>query len=615
MAGRYENPITIEEAMKSIIARRFLLPAIQRKFTWTSDQICVLFDSIMRNYPINTFMFWYVKDEDVKKGFRFYQFLENYVERFGEDNPNFPTNGHGDFHAIIDGQQRLTSIYIGLKGTYASKLPRKWWPTAYDESILPKSKLYLNLSRALKEDGDDQQDEDNEQMMLHDFRFLTDQQIKELEQLNDGSFWFLVGDILDFEEVETVDKVPLKVVLPYLRKHNLSENEYALETLTRLYCAIRKEELIHYYNENNQEPNHILDIFIRTNHGGTPLSFSDILMSIMIASWGDDARQQIDELVKSVMTSPTMSFSINRDIVLKTSLMLTESDVKFRVQNVSKPQVAKIEESWPEIKSCIVETFKLIKSFGLNDHSLRAKNAAIPIAYYLFKKKLWAEINNPAKNVADRAQIQKWLNMSLLKGVFGGQSDAVLAVLRRVIKDNAESGLFPLEQIIEEYRGKNKELHFDDDFIDRLLETQKDDAGCFSILALVQSDLDYSTALDMDHLHPADAFKKSNVDGYEFLQGNPEKEAYFRDPKYWNSILNLHLLKTSRNRSKQHSSLQEWFDDSDQKNISRDDIFIDEDTSCSIEDFNKFIEKRREKLKNHLKNMTGRKTNEHNNSN
>ena len=430
MAGRYENPITIEEAMKSIIARRFLLPAIQRKFTWTSDQICVLFDSIMRNYPINTFMFWYVKDEDVKKGFRFYQFLENYVERFGEDNPNFPTNGHGDFHAIIDGQQRLTSIYIGLKGTYASKLPRKWWPTAYDESILPKSKLYLNLSRALKEDGDDQQDEDNEQMMLHDFRFLTDQQIKELEQLNDGSFWFLVGDILDFEEVETVDKVPLKVVLPYLRKHNLSENEYALETLTRLYCAIRKEELIHYYNENNQEPNHILDIFIRTNHGGTPLSFSDILMSIMIASWGDDARQQIDELVKSVMTSPTMSFSINRDIVLKTSLMLTESDVKFRVQNVSKPQVAKIEESWPEIKSCIVETFKLIKSFGLNDHSLRAKNAAIPIAYYLFKKKLWAEINNPAKNVADRAQIQKWLNMSLLKGVFGGQSDAVLAVLR-----------------------------------------------------------------------------------------------------------------------------------------------------------------------------------------
>ena len=158
-------------------------------------------------------------------------------------------------------------------------------------------------------------------------------------------------------------------------------------------------------------------------------------------------------------------------------------------------------------------------------------------------------------------------------------------------------------------------MHFDDDFIDRLLETQKDDAGCFSILALVQSDLDYSTALDMDHLHPADAFKKSNVDGYEFLQGNPEKEAYFRDPKYWNSILNLHLLKTSRNRSKQHSSLQEWFDDSDQKNISRDDIFIDEDTSCSIEDFNKFIEKRREKLKNHLKNMTGRKTNEHNNSN
>ena len=62
MPGDYEKAITIEKAIQNVVGRRYLLPAIQRKFTWNSDQICVLFDSIMRGYPINTFMFWEVKD-------------------------------------------------------------------------------------------------------------------------------------------------------------------------------------------------------------------------------------------------------------------------------------------------------------------------------------------------------------------------------------------------------------------------------------------------------------------------------------------------------------------------------------------------------------------------
>ena len=66
MPGKYENPITIKEAIDAINQRDFLLPAIQRKFVWSSHQICVLFDSIMRGYPINSFMVWEVKDGPIK---------------------------------------------------------------------------------------------------------------------------------------------------------------------------------------------------------------------------------------------------------------------------------------------------------------------------------------------------------------------------------------------------------------------------------------------------------------------------------------------------------------------------------------------------------------------
>ena len=43
---------------------------------------------------------------------------------------------------ILYGQQRLTSLYIGLKGTYAYKMPRKRWD---NDTAFPKRRLYLNL--------------------------------------------------------------------------------------------------------------------------------------------------------------------------------------------------------------------------------------------------------------------------------------------------------------------------------------------------------------------------------------------------------------------------------------------------------------------------------------
>lgn len=73
MAGGYEKATTIEKAIHKIVNRRCLLPAIHRKFTRSSSQICVLFDSIMRGYPINTCMFWEVREPEVKKSFRFDQ--------------------------------------------------------------------------------------------------------------------------------------------------------------------------------------------------------------------------------------------------------------------------------------------------------------------------------------------------------------------------------------------------------------------------------------------------------------------------------------------------------------------------------------------------------------
>lgn len=306
--------------------------------------------------------------------------------------------------------------------------------------------------------------------------------------------------------------------MDFLQGMGQESNKYARNVLTRLYFAIRRDSAIHFCNETNQSIDHVLDIFIRANRGGTPLAFSDLLMSIAVTNWKKDARQQIDDLADRVRFGSDMEFSINRDFVLKTALMLSNADLRFKVKNFTGDRVAKIEQEWDDVKTCILEAFRLIRSFGLNDAALRAKNAAIPIAYYLFRKGrdkangkqgLYADINNRARHEEERKRIRQWLRMSLLKGVFGGQGDALLTNLRKIIRAGFSNPAgFPLDEIVTDYRGAAKDLTFDDDFIDRLLKTQKDDSSCFSIPALLFPDLDFTRSLDIDHLHPAASFRK-----------------------------------------------------------------------------------------------------------
>lgn len=114
----FEKPITIKEAVDNINKKKFLLPAIQREFVWSTEQIELLFDSLMRGFPIGSFLFWQVEKEECKV-YQYYEFIRNYHERDNTHNPKADTKGDEGLLAIIDGQQRLTAFYLGLKGSYA----------------------------------------------------------------------------------------------------------------------------------------------------------------------------------------------------------------------------------------------------------------------------------------------------------------------------------------------------------------------------------------------------------------------------------------------------------------------------------------------------------------
>src|SRR5262249_22016150 len=92
----------------------FWLPNIQRPFVWSEDQICRMFDSIMREYPIGTLLVW-----KTAAGVRRRKFIDHFKRVMLDRLSEFIVPDDDKKKCLVlDGQQRLQSLFIGLKGSF-----------------------------------------------------------------------------------------------------------------------------------------------------------------------------------------------------------------------------------------------------------------------------------------------------------------------------------------------------------------------------------------------------------------------------------------------------------------------------------------------------------------
>lgn len=590
MANELEKAITIKDAIDKIDAGDFLLPSIQRRFVWSTMQIELLFDSIMQDYPINTFMFWEVREDKIKNQFRFYDFLKKYVEYNGGNNEERKTKGYKDFKAIIDGQQRLNSLYIGLKGSFAFRQYIYRKKTYHkDENSYPTRKLYLDIQSPVQDD---------EEKKIYDFRFLIhNEHIRESEsivkQIKDENktikikcYWFEVGKILEFKSEHDVIK--------FLLEEKFEINSFASETLLKLYTLINKKPIINYFLEYEQNFDKILYEFIRTNSGGTKLSFADLLMSIITASWEvgqstKGAREDIDKIIGEIKE---FGFEVDQDFILKTCLVLVSKDIKFALQNFSSDTILEIKKEWGAITDCLKTSFELAKSLSFNNHSLRAKNAIIPIVYFLYITKSYKDFNKETKNIENKAAIKQYLHITFLNKLFGSSSDGFLSKLRNIIFDN-QNNIFPVNKFKEEFRGTGKSFNIDEEKLDSFMKEQYESLDSFYILSLLFPKFNFEFKNpNIDHLHPKSHF---NTLLYNSLI-NEQKTEFYKEN--YNTILNLALLSEEQNKSKNDKSLKDWIaiQEIHNKNI-RNTLLIPEHIDLDISNFEEFINEREKLLK------------------
>ena len=574
----YQTPLTIEEVIQDISKNKYILPSIQREYVWDAEQIETLFDSLMRGYPIGAFLFWEIR-KDKLKDYVFYEFLKNYHETKATHNPKADLSYSDGATAVLDGQQRLTSLYIGLMGTYAYKLKYRAWA---DDRAYPVRKLYLNLLGEPKESGN-----------KYEFKFLVPSEVKNTED----SYWFKVGDILDIDAGNLTQYVIDNIAFSNYTKEQTS---IASATITQLHNVIKTERTIVYYKEESEELDKVLNIFIRVNSGGTILSYSDLLLSIATAQWEKyDAREEITEFVDAI-NSIGKGFNINKDFVLKTALVLTDfTDIAFKVDNFNKANMQKIEDKWETIKKAITQAVTLVSSFGFSRDTLRSNNALIPIAYYLMTIGLPTNYIDSSKTKADRQNIKKWLIRSLLKRAFSGQPDNVLRPIREIIKDNLDEG-FPFEKILDRFRGTNKSITFtDDDIEDNHMNLSYGKADTLAVLMLLYPSFDFKNNYHVDHIYPRSKFTK----GYLLKQG-VKAEDLDDYMGFVNHISNLQLILAIPNEEKSDTDFDRWFNEqnpTDNDKTAYRKLHMMPDMPYDYKHFIEFTDERYEIMCNKLK--------------
>lgn len=579
----YQTALTIESVIKDIDSKKYLLPSIQREFVWSTKQIEKLFDSLMMDYPINTFLFWKVPKEKTKE-FSFYEFLRDYHQRKGRHNPKANINGSDDIIAILDGQQRMTSLYIGLKGSYAYKVSHKRWdnPQAY-----PLRKLYLNVL-GKSEDTD----------LTYDFSFLTDSEVKSMnEQKNpDGNaayFWYKVGDILDVKEEYEVNDI--------LIDNNLNAHpdfKFANKALFKLFAVIKKNQTISYYLEESTELDKVLNIFIRVNSGGTTLSYSDLLLSFATAQWQQrDAREELNQFMDEV-NMIGRGFNIGKDIILKACLVLSGfNDISFKVDNFNRSNMLVIEQNWDELTNAFRMAVELISSFGFSRENITSNNLIIPIAYYIKSVGTPANFVSSSNYTEDRRLIKKWFIASLLNRVFSFMPDGLLKPVRAIIDNNP--GSFPFNKIADHFRGTNRDITFTDDIIDNLLWTKYGSGDILVVLSVLYPWADLKNNFHIDHIYPKSKFSLKKLE----KRGIPADSIpyYIENVNY---LGNLQLLEATPNEEKNNKDFDEWlketFTDPEQLKAYKEKNYIP-DVDLSFGNFKSFMEERKKLIAATLK--------------
>lgn len=526
----------------------FWLPNIQRPFVWSEDQICRLFDSILRQYPISTLLIW-----KTKMGVRRRKFIDNFKEEQRHHLSAFKVpDDEKKKCLVLDGQQRLQSLYIGLCGSYDGR------------------ELYLDMLSGQVAAPDD---------VRFKFKFLDPKtasfpnvRFKDIVFSNDRPR--VIADAIAATAGSPLTQAQqdrIKDHVDLIRETFFNESGIGYQELDSIDQA-------NLYKEDD-----VVEIFIRANSGGTRLGKSDLLFSLLTSSWEEaDDRMEIllDEL-------NVQGFAFTRDFVLKTCLTLLDQGARYEVEKFRKDGVRQnIEKEWDHIAAATKDVADFVQgsTFIRCDKALPSYLVLIPLVYLRYHfPNAWAK----------KKDVELYLLRSLLAGAFSGTPDQLID---DIVNKLNELKAFDLNEVFGVIRSAGRSLELTED---RFWAIGYGSENIHLLFNLWYRDFNYTPAYaanlpQIDHVFPQSILKK--VKAPNPSTGKMNVMRYHEAER--NQLANCMLLTAAENGAggKSDTPPDEWFKDKDPAYLEQHLVPSDPGL-WRLERFEDFVSERKKLIK------------------
>lgn len=564
MSTLKDDSITTYEAMTHIQNGKYVMPAFQRQFVWSMEQIEKLWDSILLDYPIATFLFWHVDDNNVTWDTYFCNFLTSvtFDNRKQADSVNYELtdiNVAVTDTAILDGQQRLTSLFLSLFGD--SYIRQKYARKSTVGGTVTKLLIELNKNKL-------DVDEEEYNSKKYDIRFS-----EKVGRLSPTQFE--LRNIL--QEKFQDESTRAKAIEDAIANVPADSKEYARNILNKLYQKIFVEKLIRYTEIYDMNQDDALEMFVRFNSGGKALKKAEITMSILEAYW-PSAKTEFGKILVDSYDG------FGSDFIIRSALMLYGDVVK---SNISRKIAGELKNNWTAFRKALKNLESVLKGMKIEISRFSSSwNVLLPVLYYIYY--------NPESYADNTEAIRAYLMRAILFTYFQSGTTSKLQQMKSNINSyDYEITVEMLDQITD--------LRVTDGKIEDILNAEKGSRVAGD--ALYYLCLDWTNKAfkyEQDHLHPYDRF-----------DGNKPVSISMEDWRRWrgnrNRLPNLQLLEGRSNGSKSTMPLIDYYNDmnTEQQEEFRRQAMIPEGVPLGIEHFEEFYSKRKNILAKRIKDLLG----------
>ena len=496
------KPVTLA-SLVALKNRDLFLPHIQRPFVWEWDQVTKFLDSLMKGYPIQTFLTWKTRDPIKAR-----RFMDDVVEdpELSDYYDKEKSQQGIEKIFVLDGQQRLQSLFSAFAGTF------------YGED------LYIDITTG---------DTEIEDGMSYNFkRSSASLQLPwfRLKQLSvDGRN---SEDISD----EINDRLATLLPLPSpeertKRERRVRRNMGQLTSILREDKHIWIEELDG-ISSNRYPYDVVLNIFVRVNSGGTKLGAADLLFAAMKEAWAD-AEQDIEQVVDNLNASGKVEFEkdmILRALNLAAGLGATISPELY-TGSKGDANLKTLEANWERAN----KAFDQLRDFIYNDLKIysnkviRSYNAFIPMFEYFYL--------NPSPTPEDKQLLKSYYYKSQLFNWYAARTNETLESIHHILAKNS-SGKFPLAEIKALLASQGR-------LTDLTIDNLQDARLRYIVLNLIYVEQNSSSPFDVqykgnephiDHIYPKSKLKTystqnvNHIGNYRFLGATDNIKKRAEDP-------------------------------------------------------------------------------------